>query len=169
MRGLFVIAGLCAGLTASLPLQADEPAASPKVLEVVDAAGKTHVFTAADLAKLPQTEVKAKDSRGDALTWLGVTAAAVLKQADVDLAEKLKGKRLTDALIVEATDKYRVLFSLPEVDPDWTDKVVLLATSREGQQLDAAHGPLQLVVPGDKRHSRWVKQVVRLTIQTEAR
>jgi len=40
-----------------------------------------------------------------------------------------------------------VVFSLPEIDPDWTDNVVLLATSRNGEPLDASHGPLHVVVP----------------------
>ena len=169
MRATIVILTLFAVLATPLAARAEEPAASAKVLEVVNGAGKTVVFSAADLAKLPQKEVKTKDSRGDEVTYAGVTVADVLKQADVDLADKLRGKRLTDSLIVEATDKYRVLFSLPEVDPDWTDKVVLLATARAGQPLDAAHGPVQLVVPGDKRHSRWVKQVVRLSIHNDAK
>ena len=169
MRAIIVLLTLSAVLAAPVAVRAEEPAASPQVLEVVNGAGKTVVFSAADLARLPQKEVKTRDSRGEEVAYAGVAVADVLKQAEVDLAEKLRGKRLTDSLIVEATDKYRVLFSLPEVDPDWTDKVVLLATSREGKPLDAAHGPVQLVVPGDKRHSRWVKQVVRLSIHNDAK
>ena len=143
--------------------------ATTVVLEVVNESGKTFTFSAADLAKLPQKELKAREHSGDEATYRGVFIASVLKQADVTLGERLRGRMLTNHLIVEASDKYRALFSLPEVDPDWTDNVVLLANSRNGEPLDAAHGPLQVVVPGDKRHSRWVKQVVRLTVRSDSK
>ncbi len=139
------------------------------ILEVVNEAGKVFTFIAAELAKLPQKELKAKDHSGYDATYGGVVVAEVLKKADVNLGERLRGKLLTNHLIVEASDKYRALFSLPEIDPDWTDTITLLATSRNGQALDEKHGPLQIVVPGDKRHSRWVKQVIRLTVRSETK
>ena len=139
----------------------------PGTLVVVNESGKDISFTAADLAKLPQKEFKAKEHSGDEAVYRGVLIANVLKQADVALGERLRGKMLTNHLIVEASDKYRALFSLPEIDPDWTDNIVLLAVSRNGEPLDAAHGPMQVVVPGDKRHSRWVKQVIRLTVRSD--
>jgi len=138
-------------------------------LEVVNESGKSFTFTAADLAKLPQKGLEARDHNGDPAKYAGVLLASVLKQADVALGAPLKGKLLASYLVVEASDKYRVVFSLPEIDPDWTDNIVLLAMSRNGQGLDEKHGPLQLVVPGDKRHSRWVKQVARLTVQSDSK
>jgi len=80
------------------------------------------------------------------------------------LGPQLRGKLLENALLVEAADEYRVAFSLPEVDPEWTDSVVLLATARDGKALDKDHGPSQLVLPSEKRHSRWVRRVTHLTI-----
>jgi DMSO/TMAO reductase YedYZ molybdopterin-dependent catalytic subunit len=142
---------------------------TPGTLVVVNESGRVFSFTAGDLAKLPQKELKAKEHSGDEAVYRGVLIANVLKQADVALGERLRGKTLTNHLIVEASDKYRALFSLPEIDPDWTDNVALLAVSRNGEPLDAAHGPMQVIVPGDKRHSRWVKQVIRLTVQTNSK
>jgi hypothetical protein len=162
-----VVLGL---LTAGAGVASDEPnSPPPAALEVVNEAGKTVSFTAAELAKLPQKEVAAKDHKGEKAIYAGVLVADVLKSADVALGERLRGKLLTRYLMVEAVDKYRVVFSLPEIDPDWTDNVVVLAHSRDGALLDAAHGPLQIVLPAEKRHSRWVKQVVRLTICTDAK
>ncbi len=156
-------------LTAGAAVRSDERnAALPMLLEVVNGEGKAVPFTAADLAKLPQKEVAAKDHKGDEAKYAGVLVSDVLKSAEVALGERLRGKLLTQYLVVEAADKYRAVFSLPEVDPDWTDNVVLLATSRNGAALDAAHGPLQIVLPAEKRHSRWVKQVVRLTVRTDS-
>lgn len=137
-------------------------------LEVVNESGKVFAFSTADLAGLPQKDLKAREHSGDEASYRGVLVASVLKQAEVALGERLRGKMLTNSLVVEASDKYRALFSLPEIDPDWTDKTVLLATSRNDEPLDAAHGPLQIIVPGDKRHSRWVKKVVRLTVRSDS-
>ena len=62
-------------------------------------------------------------------------------------------------LLVEAADGYRVVFALPELDPAFTERVVLLADHRDGQPLTPAEGPLRLVVPDEKRQARWVRQV----------
>ena len=61
-------------------------------------------------------------------------------------------------------DKYRIVFSLPEIDPTFTDRVILLATRRDGKPLSEQEGPLRLIVPDDKRPARWVRQVRMLTI-----
>jgi DMSO/TMAO reductase YedYZ molybdopterin-dependent catalytic subunit len=168
-RNVFFIA--LVGLLAWGSSSRSEPAASPgpALLEVVNESGRAFTFTAADLAKLPQRELTAKDHSGDEGTYGGVLIAEVLKKADVSLGERLRGKLLVNHLLVEASDKYRVIFSLPEIDPDWTDNVVLLATSRDGKPLDANHGPLQVIVPGDKRHSRWVKHVVSLSVRNDSK
>lgn len=134
------------------------------LLEVVNEAGKKFALSLAEIGQFPQKEVTAKDHRGTEAKFSGVPLHEVLKKAEVVLGPQLRGKLLVNCLLVEAADDYRVAFSLPEVDPDWTDDVVLLATARDGQALDKDHGPFQLVVPGEKRHSRWVKRVTRLSI-----
>jgi hypothetical protein len=67
-------------------------------------------------------------------------------------------------LIASAPDGYRVLFSLTEFDPAFSDRVILLADRRDGQPLDNREGPLRLVVPGDKRHARWIRGVDALEV-----
>lgn len=162
---------LCAGLLVAILVFAGEAFADPPAvaLEIVNEGGKSLTLSAAELARLPQKQLKAKDHKGDEATYSGVLMATVLEQTEAALGERLRGKALTGYLVVEAADKYRVLFSLPEIDPESTDNVVLLALSRNGEPLDKAHGPLQLVVPTDKRHARWVKQVVRLVIRNDSK
>jgi len=141
-----------------------DPVKSP-ALEIVPDSGEKLSLSAADLAKLPQNELVAKDHRGEEAKYTGVLLADVLKSAGVSLGEKLRGRLLMNVVIVEAADKYSVAFSLPEVDPEWSHAVVLIATSRNGGPLDAQHGPFQIVSSADKRHSRWVKNVARLTVR----
>jgi DMSO/TMAO reductase YedYZ molybdopterin-dependent catalytic subunit len=62
-------------------------------------------------------------------------------------------------VVVDAADGYRAVFALAELDPAQTDRVILLADRKDGQPLPAAEGPLRVVVPGEKRPARWVRQV----------
>lgn len=46
----------------------------------------------------------------------------------------MKGKRLTNCLLVEAADGYRAVIALPELDPAFTDKQTVLALLRDGNR-----------------------------------
>jgi hypothetical protein len=136
-----------------------------KSLAVVNELGKSVTFTDEVWRKLPRKNVEAKDHSGALAVYEGVVLASVLAEAGVKLGKDLRGPRLALTLLVEAEDGFRVAFSLAEIDPDMTDRVVLLADRKDGKALDAREGPLRLVVPQDKRHSRWVRQVLRIRVQ----
>jgi hypothetical protein len=106
--------------------------------------------------------VKASDHGKDAV-FEGVALVDVLKLAGVEFGESLRGKRLASFLLVEA-DGYKAVFALPELDPGFSDKIVLLADKRDGQPLPKNAGDLQIVVPDEKRAGRWVRQVISLKI-----
>jgi hypothetical protein len=92
--------------------------------------------------------------------------AQLLKAADVMLGKQFKGALVANYLLVEAADGYCAVFSLPVVDTDMTDNVVLLADHKDGKLLDAKEGPLRLIVPRDKLFMRGVRQVTTLRVQT---
>jgi hypothetical protein len=71
---------------------------------------------------------------------------------------------MANYLVVEASDGYRAVFALPELDPASTDRVIILADRREGKPLGEHEGPLRVVVPGEKKPSRWVRQVIALRV-----
>jgi DMSO/TMAO reductase YedYZ molybdopterin-dependent catalytic subunit len=121
-------------------------------------------LTEGDLAKLPRHAVQVKDHDGRLVTFEGVALYDVLQLAGVTFGELLRGRNLAKYLLVEAADHYQVLFALPEIDAAYTDKVVLVADRRDGQPLADKEGPFRLVVPGDKRQARWVRQVAALTV-----
>jgi DMSO/TMAO reductase YedYZ molybdopterin-dependent catalytic subunit len=122
------------------------------------------VLTAAQLAQLPRQTVRATDSGGKEFEFDGIALVELLKAAGVKFGGDLRGPALATYLVVEATDGYRAVFALPELDPECTDRVVLLADRRDGKPLDDEQGPLRVIVPGEKRHSRWVRQVIALRI-----
>jgi hypothetical protein len=79
----------------------------------------------------------------------------------------IRGKRLADYLLVTARDGYRAVFALPELDPEFTDRTVFLCFARDGSAIPADEGPFRLVGPQEKRHARWVRQVIGFTLKTE--
>jgi hypothetical protein len=48
--------------------------------------------------------------------------------------------------------------------PDFIEREIVLADKRDGKPLADAQGPLSLIVPGEKVHARWVRQVKSLEI-----
>jgi hypothetical protein len=66
--------------------------------------------------------------------------------------------------MVKAADGYQAAFSVAELDPAVGGKKVLLAFRRDGKELDTQACPLRLVVPDEKRHSRWVRRVTELEV-----
>jgi hypothetical protein len=87
-----------------------------------------------------------------------------LEKAGVGFGETVRGKRLASYLLVEAADGYRVVMALPELDPAFTDKQVVLAFLKDGKPLDDKEGPYRIVIPDEKRMARWVRQVTTLKI-----
>jgi hypothetical protein len=137
-------------------------------LTAVNEKGKETSLSAEALAKLPRQTVKVTDPAGAPASYEGVSLAEILRAGGVTLGKDLKGPLLANCVVVQAADGYKVVFSLPEIDPDMTDRVVLLADRKDGKPLDAKEGPYRLVVPHDKRHSRWVRQVTRVAVQAAA-
>jgi DMSO/TMAO reductase YedYZ molybdopterin-dependent catalytic subunit len=121
-------------------------------------------LTASEFARLPRQSVRGKDRDGKEVEFEGVPLVEVLKTAGIKFGHDLRGPALANYLLVEAADGYRVVFALPELDPASTDRVILLADRREGKPLDEKEGPLRVIVPGEKRPARWVKQVTSLKV-----
>ena len=122
-------------------------------------------LTTADLASLPRQTIKVKDSKGKEATFEGVAIFEILKKAGARVGDKLRGGAMVDYLVVEASDGYRAVFALPELDPAFTDRLILIADTRDGKPMTAPEGPIRVVVPGEKKHARWVRQVTTLTLR----
>jgi len=132
-------------------------------LTVETAAGK-QILGLADLEALPHVKVTASEHGSPPVNFEGVTLKSVLEKAGVTFGESMKGKRLTNCLLVEAADGYRAVIALPELDPAFTDKQTLLAFLRDGKPLSEKEGPYRIVIPEEKRMARWVRQVTTLRI-----
>src|SRR5205085_11059980 len=110
--------------------------------------------TTSELAKLTRRTVTVKDHEGASVKFEGYVLAEVLQLAGVPTGDLLKGRNLTKYLLVEAIDAYQVVFALPEIDPGYTDKMILLADRRDGKPLSEKEAPFRLIVPDDKKQAR---------------
>jgi len=131
---------------------------------IVQTDGGRQILSRADLEALPHVKVTASDHSSSAVTFEGVTVRSVLEKAGVTFGESLKGKRLASCLLVEAADGYRAVIALPELDPAFTERQILLALMRDGKPLQEKEGPYRIIIPDEKRMARWVRQVTTLKI-----
>jgi len=116
------------------------------------------------LAAMPRVTVQA-GAHGDAPSaWEGVALVEVLRAEGAPLGKALRGDALANYVRVTATDGYQVVFSLGELDADMGAAKVVLVDRHEGKPLDAKDGPLRLVVPGDQRPARWIRNVTTIEL-----
>ncbi|MGH7676220.1 MAG: hypothetical protein ACREMV_13200 [Gemmatimonadales bacterium] len=88
-------------------------------------------------------------------TYVGVGVDRLLAYAGVIVAGS-RGRDFEQVVVVEAHDGYRMTFGVGEIDPSITGRRIVLARATgEGE----GEGPWRLVVPGDRRGARWVRQV----------
>ena len=99
-------------------------------------------------------------------TFEGVLLRDVLAKAGTPLGEALHGASALSRFVkVSARDGYAVVFSIAELDAGFTDEIVLIADVRDGQRLVSEAGPLQIVVPHDKRATRGIRQVTKIEVR----
>jgi DMSO/TMAO reductase YedYZ molybdopterin-dependent catalytic subunit len=121
--------------------------------------------TAADLKNMPRkTLTVANPHEKKSETYEGVLLQTLLARAGAPQGHDLRGPAMATYLLAEASDGYRVVFSLAELDADFTDAQVLVADTLDGAPLGANLGPLRLVVPQDKRPARWVRMLKSLIV-----
>jgi hypothetical protein len=87
----------------------------------------------------------------------------LLRWAGARIGERFQREALVTYVIAEATDGYRALFSLAELDPDFGNRTVLVADRADGQTLAPAE-PVRLIVPDERRRGRSVRMLHRIRV-----
>jgi hypothetical protein len=152
-----------------LPADAQSPSPSPMAPMARSSPMPPQHFpiTPALLAGLPRTTVTVTEEHGGGTaTYGGVALSAILARENVPQGKALRGAMLGQVAVVVASDGYRVAFAFPELDPAFTDRVVLLADTRNGAPLDPKIGPYRIVVPDEKREARWIHNAIEIDIAT---
>ncbi len=112
------------------------------------------------LAKLPRKTIKVTEGNGKDAEYEGVALDEVLKLAKVPMGNELRGRTFAQMVVIaDASDGGRAVYALAEVEPSFSDKLILLADKCDGKALNSDEGPYRMILPGDKRHARWLRQV----------
>lgn|SRR5690606_21968457 len=122
------------------------------------------VLTEGDLLAMPQVTVEETPHGGEASVYAGPRLEHVLASADLPRGPQLRGKEVSRYVVVEAMDGYKALFALAELDSAFRVTTPMLALRQNGSALDTDAGPFQIIVPGEQRHARWVRQVACIRI-----
>lgn len=168
-----LLAAVPAVLTAQVP-----PRVPGGVTLQLDSAPPRALAPAA-LRALPRATVTLA-AHGERHRYAGVPLAALLDYAGAwpvgdpgagtaGARGNLRGAALARYVVVTGADGYRAVLALAELDTATVGTaaagLVVLADSVDGRALAAADGPWRLVVPGDRRPARSVRQVVALAVR----
>jgi DMSO/TMAO reductase YedYZ molybdopterin-dependent catalytic subunit len=118
-----------------------------------------------DLVTYKKVSQKVKDRDGKEHEFTGVALIEVLEKAGVTTGSKLRGENLTKLVLIQAADGYEVVYSLAEIDPEFTSQVIILATEKDGQPLATGEGPFRIITPNDKKPARWIREVRTIKVQ----
>jgi hypothetical protein len=134
-------------------------------LTITDDVDKPLSVTLDDLRHMPRTKLKVMSPHTQKEdTYESVLLTELLKRTGVPLGAQLRGAAIATYVQADASDGYRAIFSLPELDADFQDSNVIVADTMNGAPLDDKTGPFRLVAPHDRRPARWVKMVQSLTV-----
>ena len=126
---------------------------------------KPITLQAADLTALPRTETTATDRDGKEHRYTGVALVELLRKAGTTLGPDLRGENLTKVVVVKAIDGYEVVFALPEIDPEFATRTIMVADKMDNTPLPAGQGPFRIIVPGEKKQGRWVREVKAIEVR----
>ncbi|HEV7775959.1 MAG TPA: molybdopterin-dependent oxidoreductase [Luteibacter sp.] len=133
-------------------------------IEVIVSGKAPTVIDHATMAKLPPAEVMAAAHDSPKSSWKGVALASILEQAGAPTGKQLRGRAMASYVRVTATDGYQVVFALTDFDPDFSHgATIVLADEHDGKPL-TDDGPFRLVIPGDVRPARWVRNVKTIEV-----
>jgi hypothetical protein len=158
------IAVLLALLTfTSIDVAAQTAPTGQPVVRVIADGNAPLTLDRASLAAMPRVSVTASAHHEAPSQWQGVALQSILQKVHAPSGEQLRGHAMTSVVRIAASDHYQVVFSLAELDPMLGNEQVILADTQDGRPI-AKDGPYRIVVPGDKRPARWIRNVTTIEV-----
>lgn len=162
---VFTFALLSACLSEPVPGQTTAPATPAAELHVGGAVSTPLTLMAADLKSMPRKSLAVVNPHSQKKeTYEGVPLEEILRKAGVPNGEHLRGAVMATYVVAEATDGYRVVFSLAELDSGILDSDIIIADTMDGASLSEKEGPFKIVAPHEKRPARWVRMLKSITV-----
>lgn len=120
-------------------------------------------LTADELAKLPRTRLRIEDRDGRTVEYEGVALLEIVARAGVP-TDRLSGRQAATVVVAEARDGYRAAYALAELDETHSGRFPVLVDRKDGAAIAPEEGPFRVIMRGEQRHSRWIRQVSCLRI-----
>ena len=151
---------------ALLALAAAAPAAaqSQASLQLVAESGAITELSLDSLRAMRQVELRGRIHDGPELVFRGPALDAVLALAGAPQGHDLRGPALRLVVLAEARDGYAVVYSLAELSPGLGGRRGIVAVEQDGKPLSNEDGPLRIVLEGEGKPARWIRQLERLRI-----
>ncbi|HZL00268.1 MAG TPA: molybdopterin-dependent oxidoreductase [Caulobacteraceae bacterium] len=149
---------------AALALLLGPLAAAAQDLTVVGLDGRTVVVSPKDFDDLPRATVDVGQGPG-AVRYEGAVLTAILRLVGAPAGPTLHGKPVRDYVLVTGADGFAALLSLAETDAGLHRGAVILADTAGGARLAAHEGPWRLVIDGDLKPFRSVRNVVKVELK----
>jgi len=130
----------------------------------VSGSGASVVLTAQQLADLPAVLVKVSfgtEHGSRQASYEGPLLWTILGRAGAIDPNKPRDN-VRQTVLITGQDGYTAILALGEISPAFEGKQVILAERMDGQPLAEEH--LRIVVPGDQRGGRSVRDVVRIAV-----
>lgn len=118
------------------------------------------------LRTLPLREATITERDGGTAVYQGAWLGEVVDLGCDSTARLDKHGTLRTVVKITASDGFTAVVALAEAVDAFSAQPVILAWGRNGQPLSERHGPFQLVVPGDLKPGRNVRQVRTLEVLT---
>jgi len=149
---------LCALAAGTVLAAGVAAAADTEVALVIEAGGEQHHIAGSALEALPRVTLQISFHGDEPEDIPAVTLPSVLSLVGIK-AQELHNNELGRVVLVEAADGYRVAFGIAELDPNISGRQVYLSAR------DTSRGrSWRILVPGDGRGARWVRDVVRIQV-----
>lgn len=150
---------------AASPRAAAQTASAPAVLKIGGNVTTPLTLSAPDLKSMRRKTLKVVNPHDKKTeVYEGVLLSDLFTKAGAPMGHQLRGATMTTYVLAQASDGYRVIFSMTELDSDFADSDAIVADTLDGAPLSANEGPFKLVTPHDKRPARWVRMLQSLTV-----
>jgi hypothetical protein len=159
--------GLSQTAMPSMPMEQHEhKAAEPSTSLTVIVDGKPTSYSLADLQAMPQHTVTVHNGHTQTEeTYTGVSLSDLLAKFGVS-TDAAGAKRVYHSYVkAEGTDKYWVLYSASELQPALHTGDAIVALTLGGKPL-TTDGQFKMVIAGEKKPARWVRNLQTLTFVT---
>ena len=121
------------------------------------------VLSLPELQSMPSDSVEVVHD-GASHWFHGVRLNELLRRAGIPTGRSLRGDAMNLVMRLSAADGYRITLSLSELEPDFTDRTAIVAYRMGDGALSEKDGPLRLVISGEKRGARMIRQLTEIRI-----